>query len=68
MISQQRGSCGSRRDAPASESAQVDRAHNAVTDHDEGQPEHVRRDLLRLRERQALVDLLVRIEREDKEL
>ncbi|KAE8683237.1 hypothetical protein F3Y22_tig00111213pilonHSYRG00547 [Hibiscus syriacus] len=31
---------------------------------DEGQPEHVRRDLRRLRGRQAVIDLLVRIERE----
>nr|KYP60670.1 Protein neuralized [Cajanus cajan] len=30
----------------------------------DAQPEHVRRDMLRLRGRQALVDLLVRIERE----
>ncbi|XLR01043.1 hypothetical protein S83_067241 [Arachis hypogaea] len=58
MTSQQRGSRGSRRDA------QVDRARDVVADHDEGQPEHVRRDMLRLRGRQALVDLLVRIERE----
>ncbi|CAN1172089.1 Protein neuralized [Linum perenne] len=31
---------------------------------DEGQPEHLRRDILRLRGRQAVIDLLVRIERE----
>ncbi|CAN1238654.1 hypothetical protein LINGRAPRIM_LOCUS2154 [Linum grandiflorum] len=30
----------------------------------EGQPEHVRRDILRLRGRQAVIDLLMRIERE----
>ncbi|QHN78632.1 uncharacterized protein DS421_19g663020 [Arachis hypogaea] len=53
MTSQQRGSRGSRRDA------QVDRARDVVADHDEGQPEHVRRDMLRLRGRQALVDLSV---------
>lgn len=64
MTSQQRGSRGSRRDAQVSESSQVDRVRDVVADHDEGQPEHVRRDRLRLRGRQALVDLLVRIERE----
>lgn len=64
MTSQQRGSRGSRRDAQVSEGAQTDRGRNVVTDNDESQPEHVRRDMLRLRGRQALVDLLVRIERE----
>ncbi|KAH1230238.1 Protein neuralized [Glycine max] len=64
MISQQRGSRGSRRDAQVSEGAQADRARGLVADNDESQPEHVRRDMSRLRGRQALVDLLVRIERE----
>lgn len=64
MTSQQRGSRGSRRDAQVSEPAQHDRARDGVADHDDGQPEHVRRDMLRLRGRQALVDLLVRVERE----
>ncbi|CAK8572981.1 unnamed protein product [Lathyrus sativus] len=64
MTSQQRGSRGSRRDAQASESAQAVRTRDMAADHDEGQPEHVRRDMLRLRGRQALVDLLVRVERE----
>ncbi|KAF7811653.1 protein neuralized [Senna tora] len=66
MTSQQRGSRGSRRDSQATESgAQADQVRDGlITDHDEGQPEHVRRDLLRLRGRQALVDLLVRVERE----
>ncbi|KAK1266668.1 hypothetical protein QJS04_geneDACA000252 [Acorus gramineus] len=36
----------------------------SVTDHEEGQPEHVRRDLLRLRGRQARLDLIVRMVRE----
>ncbi|XP_031502311.1 uncharacterized protein LOC116265667 isoform X2 [Nymphaea colorata] len=35
-----------------------------VTDSEEGQPEHIRRDLLRLRGRQAFLDLLVRIDAE----
>lgn len=66
MTSQQRGSRGSRRDSQATESgSRAERVHDGLlTDHDEGQPEHVRRDLLRLRGRQALVDLLVRVERE----
>ncbi|KAE9589828.1 hypothetical protein Lalb_Chr21g0313071 [Lupinus albus] len=64
MNSQQRGSRGSWRDAQVSDGAQVDRVRDAVADHDGGQPEHVRRDMLRLRGRQALVDLLVRVERE----
>ncbi|PKA45928.1 putative E3 ubiquitin-protein ligase XBOS34 [Apostasia shenzhenica] len=36
----------------------------SVTDHEEGQPEHIRRDLLRLRGRQARLDLIMRIVRE----
>ncbi|KAI4346453.1 hypothetical protein L6164_007348 [Bauhinia variegata] len=66
MTSQQRGSRGSWRSAQANEPGpQVDRVRDGlVADQDEGQPEHVRRDMLRLRGRQALVDLLMRIERE----
>ncbi|KAK7278617.1 hypothetical protein RJT34_23650 [Clitoria ternatea] len=64
MTSQQRGSRGSRRDAQGSEGVQADRTLGVVADADEGQPEHVRRDMLRFRGRQALVDLLVRIGRE----
>ncbi|CAL0321232.1 unnamed protein product [Lupinus luteus] len=64
MTSQQRGSRGSRRDAQVSDGAHVDRVRDVVADHDDVQPEHVRRDMLRLRGRQALVDLLVRVERE----
>ncbi|KAI3517186.1 hypothetical protein L1887_16397 [Cichorium endivia] len=53
MTSQQRAPRGSHReDQPA------------VVDQDEGQPEHIRRDMLRLRGRQALLDLLVRVESE----
>ncbi|KAF5729450.1 hypothetical protein HS088_TW21G01616 [Tripterygium wilfordii] len=66
MTSQQRGSRGGQRVVQA---AVVDRQDDqvregSVTDQDEGQPEHIHRDLLRLRGRQAVVDLLVRIERE----
>lgn len=66
MTSQQRGARGSRReDQVTGPDAQADRGHNGlVADHDEGQPEHIRRDILRLRGRQAIIDLLVRIERE----
>ncbi|KAJ0538185.1 putative transcription factor C2H2 family [Helianthus annuus] len=54
MTSQQRGSRGSHDQSQ-------DRTGG---DQDEGQPEHIRRDMLRLRGRQALLDLLVRAERE----
>ncbi|PSS05053.1 E3 ubiquitin-protein like [Actinidia chinensis var. chinensis] len=66
MTSQQRGSRGGRRDEQvAGPSPQVDQVREGLTaEHDEGQPEHVRRDMLRLRGRQALIDLLVRVERE----
>ncbi|XVE68750.1 hypothetical protein DITRI_Ditri09bG0094600 [Diplodiscus trichospermus] len=66
MTSQQRGVRGGRReDHAATIGAQVDQAREgSAADHDEGQPEHIRRDLLRLRGRQAVIDLLVRIERE----
>ncbi|KAK1309111.1 hypothetical protein QJS10_CPA09g01839 [Acorus calamus] len=50
MASQQSGSGGGR--------------DGSVVDHEEGQPEHVRRDLLRVRGRQARLDLIVRIVRE----
>ncbi|KAG6734318.1 hypothetical protein I3843_01G257600 [Carya illinoinensis] len=66
MTSQQRGARGSRReDQPTGHGNQVDQIRNGlVGDNDEGQPEHIRRDMLRLRGRQALIDLLMRIERE----
>lgn len=66
MTSQQRGTRGSRREEQGAgggdQASQV--REGSVVDHDEGQPEHVRRDMLRLRGRQALLDLLVRVERE----
>ncbi|OMO62816.1 Zinc finger, RING/FYVE/PHD-type [Corchorus olitorius] len=66
MTSQQRGVRGGRReDQTATIGGQVDQVREgSITDHEEGQPEHIRRDLLRLRGRQAVIDLLVRIERE----
>ncbi|KAF3434113.1 hypothetical protein FNV43_RR25216 [Rhamnella rubrinervis] len=66
MTSQQRGARGGRREDQVTVPVpQADTVHDGlVADHDEGQPEHIRRDILRLRGRQAVIDLLVRIERE----
>ncbi|MBA0823442.1 hypothetical protein Goarm_020174, partial [Gossypium armourianum] len=68
MTSQQRGVRGGRREdhqAAATVGTQVNQPREgSAADHDEGQPEHIRRDLLRLRGRQAVIDLLMRIERE----
>lgn len=66
MASQHRDARASRREAQATgPGSQVEHVRDGlVTDRDEGQPEHIRRDMLRLRGRQALLDLLVRIERE----
>ncbi|XP_016550842.1 uncharacterized protein LOC107850664 isoform X2 [Capsicum annuum] len=66
MTSQQRGARGSQREEQSTGlSPQRDRVREgSVVDHEEAQPEHIRRDMLRLRGRQALLDLLVRIERE----
>ncbi|XP_059628388.1 uncharacterized protein LOC132271124 isoform X2 [Cornus florida] len=66
MTSQQRGArAGRREEQVAGAGIQVDQVRvGSVADHDEGQPEHIRRDMLRLRGRQALLDLLVRVERE----
>ncbi|XP_031250619.1 uncharacterized protein LOC116108523 [Pistacia vera] len=66
MTSQQRGARGGRReDQAATTGAPAEQVQEGlVADQDEGQPEHIRRDMLRLRGRQALLDLLVRIERE----
>lgn len=54
MTSQQRGARGGREQNRERTGGQ----------RDEGQPEHIRRDMLRLRGRQALIDLLMRVERE----
>ncbi|GAV86685.1 zf-C3HC4_3 domain-containing protein [Cephalotus follicularis] len=66
MTSQQRGAHrGLREDQAAGPGAQVDQVgEGSNVDHEEGQPEHIRRDMMRLRGRQALIDLLVRVERE----
>ncbi|KAK8651331.1 hypothetical protein V6N13_140938 [Hibiscus sabdariffa] len=68
MTSQQRGVRGGQREdhqAAATIDSQDDQPREgSVSDHDEGQPEHIRRDLLRLRGRQAVIELLMRIERE----
>ncbi|KAK4385573.1 hypothetical protein Sango_2681300 [Sesamum angolense] len=64
MTSQQRGSrSGHRGEQDNGVGSQVDHVREGFN-HEEGQPEHIRRDMLRLRGRQALLDLLVRIERE----
>lgn len=66
MTSQQRGPRGGHREEETTAiGAQADQTREgSVGDQEEGQPEHIRRDMLRLRGRQALLDLLVRIERE----
>ncbi|KAL8533226.1 hypothetical protein ACS0TY_009462 [Phlomoides rotata] len=66
MTSQQRGSrSGRREERDNNPGSRVDGARGgSAIDNDESQPEHIRRDMLRLRGRQALLDLLVRVERE----
>ncbi|KAA3453367.1 Protein neuralized [Gossypium australe] len=66
MSSQQRGvHWGHREDQAAISGAQVDQVPDgSVNDQDEGQPEHIQRDSLRLGGRQAVIDFLVRTERE----
>ncbi|GAB2222650.1 hypothetical protein Droror1_Dr00016770 [Drosera rotundifolia] len=65
MASEQRGIRGRREHQRSRLATQVNRAHDAMTvDSEEGEPEHIRRDILRLRGRQAVIDLLVRVERE----
>ncbi|KAL8551662.1 hypothetical protein ACS0TY_000658 [Phlomoides rotata] len=62
MTSQQRSSrSGHREEQDNGSGSQVE---GSVTSHEGVQPERVRRDRLRLRGRQALLDLLVRAERE----
>ncbi|XP_075513485.1 uncharacterized protein LOC142548818 isoform X1 [Primulina tabacum] len=64
--SQQRGSpVGRMGDRDNGMGSQAGRSsEGSAADHDEGRPEYIRRDMLRFRGRQALLDLLVRIERE----
>lgn len=62
MTSQQRSSRGGHREEQDNGSGS--QVEGSVTSHEGVQPEHVRRDRLRLRGRQALLDLLVRAERE----
>ncbi|XP_055825600.1 uncharacterized protein LOC129894104 isoform X2 [Solanum dulcamara] len=66
MTSQQRGARGGRREEQSNGlRARVDRVRDgSVIEHEEGQPEHVHRGMLRLCGRQALLDLLAKIERE----
>ncbi|XP_042032678.1 uncharacterized protein LOC121779408 [Salvia splendens] len=66
MRSQQRGSRrGHREEQDNRPGSQVDRVRErSFTSRDESQPQHVRRERLRLRGREALLDLLVRAERD----
>ncbi|KAH9621402.1 hypothetical protein KSS87_014798 [Heliosperma pusillum] len=72
MASQQRVRGGQREDQISARDAQHDPAHTElIADNPATQPEHISRDMLRLRGRQALlqgrqalIDLLVRIEHE----
>ncbi|XP_050386598.1 uncharacterized protein LOC126802923 isoform X2 [Argentina anserina] len=66
MASQQRGGRGGRReDQVTNGGSQVSGERDGSTaDQEESQPEHIRRDMLRLRGRQAIMDSLVRVERE----
>lgn len=60
MASEQRDGRSSRREEERDQRSR----DGSVTDHEEGQPEHVRRDLLRIRGRQARLDLIMRMVRE----
>ncbi|KAJ9553656.1 hypothetical protein OSB04_017701 [Centaurea solstitialis] len=64
MTSQQRGARGGHRGEEQGAAVRDQNHDRTAAEHDEGQPEHIRRDMLRLRGRQALLDLLVRVERE----
>ncbi|KAI4384066.1 hypothetical protein MLD38_009835 [Melastoma candidum] len=66
MTSQQRGFQGTQReDQVAGQGEQGSPVHEASdVNRDEGQAEHIRRNMRRLHGRQAIVDLLVRIGRE----
>ncbi|XP_073122913.1 uncharacterized protein [Henckelia pumila] len=66
MTSQQRVSRSGHGEEPNNQPGTLsDHAlKGSVTDHEEILPEHIHRDILRLRGRQALLDLLVRFERE----
>ncbi|GAA0166938.1 hypothetical protein LIER_21984 [Lithospermum erythrorhizon] len=67
MASQQREAHGGQREEHnIGHNTQVDQAAEGSTDYHDGQPERIRRNLLRLRGRQAVIDLLVRIEREQQ--
>ncbi|CAL9229141.1 unnamed protein product [Arabidopsis halleri] len=74
MTSQQRGGARATPREDQRSTSEVDRNHDTAqvdrvrvglaVNHEEGQPHHVRRDLRRVRGRQALLDLLMRAERE----
>ncbi|KAL8171020.1 hypothetical protein V2J09_022824 [Rumex salicifolius] len=65
MASEQRGIRGRREDQLPGLNSPVSQTRDSLAvDHEDGPPEHIRRDMLRLRGRQALIDLLVRLESE----
>lgn len=59
-----RAAAGQERDAARAGRREDQDRDGSVTDHEEGQPEHVRRDLLRVRGRQARLELIMRMTRE----
>ncbi|KAH7669537.1 putative E3 ubiquitin ligase protein [Dioscorea alata] len=60
-----RAAAGQERDAARAGRRREDQDRDgSVTDHEEGPPEHVRRDLLRVRGRQARLELIMRMTRE----
>lgn len=63
MASQHQDAASGRRE---DNERDVDRGSHdgSVTDHEDGQPEHIRRELLRLRGRQARLELIMRMARE----
>ncbi|CAI9780081.1 unnamed protein product [Fraxinus pennsylvanica] len=65
MTSQHRASHSRHMEGPDDGlGTQIDHAHDGFLVDEEDQPEHIRRYMLKLRGRQALLDLLVRIESE----
>ena len=64
MANQQRVRGGRREDQNGGSGTQGDQVHVGLGNREDGHPERIRRDRLRFRGRQALIDLLMRIERE----
>ncbi|KAF9599028.1 hypothetical protein IFM89_033373 [Coptis chinensis] len=66
MTSQERGARASRRDEQTTVvGSQINHVGDGlVADHEEGQPEHIQRHMRSLRGRQAIIDVLMRVESE----